>query len=207
MIYSLDTHSIDGDLTNLTDEQLMGAICQKDENALGVLYYRHGEHLKAIVLRILHDEGLAEDLVQEIFLEVWRLAERYSADKGRALGWIITLSRRRAIDRLRKLQAYGRAEQRLEAEVQQMPEMTRHDVDNDLAQADIREILQEIIAKLPPAQQQAIDLAYFRGMSQREIAAQTHIPLGTIKTRLELGVRKIGNALREVMGESGERYA
>ncbi|HEX8296586.1 MAG TPA: sigma-70 family RNA polymerase sigma factor [Chthoniobacteraceae bacterium] len=202
MLYSIENHSLDSNVQEATDETLMVAVSQGDQAALEVLYKRHGAHLKAIVLRVIHDEGLADDLVQEIFLEVWRLASRYSPEKGLALGWLITLARRRAIDRLRKLQAYGRAEDRLEAEVRQAPEMTRHDVDQDLAANDMREVLRKIILTLPPAQQQAVDLAFYKGMSQREIAAHTSIPLGTIKTRLELGVRKIGSALREVLGEA-----
>lgn len=202
MLYSIENHTLEIDHQNATDENLMVAVSQGDEIALATLHQRHASHLKAIILRVIHDDGLADDLVQEVFLEIWRLADRYSPEKGLALGWIITLTRRRAIDKLRKLQAYGRAEERLQKEVQQAPEMTRHDVEGDLAAHDLREVILKIISTLPPAQQQAVDLAFYRGMSQREIAAYTHIPLGTIKTRLELGVRKIGNALREVMGEN-----
>lgn len=202
MLYSIENHSLDTTLAEATDELLLVAVSQGDEHALELLHQRHSAHLKAIVLRVIHDDGLADDLVQEIFLEVWRLADRYSPEKGLALGWLITLARRRAIDRLRKLQAYGRAEERLQREVQQEPEMTRHDIDRDLAANDLREVMRQIITTLPPAQQQAVDLAFFKGMSQREIAAHTSIPLGTIKTRLELGVRKIGNALREVLGDT-----
>lgn len=202
MLYSLENHSLEIDHQNATDENLMVAVSQGDERALAVLHQRHASHLKAIILRVIHDDGLADDLLQEIFVEIWRLASRYSPEKGLALGWIITLTRRRAIDKLRKLQAYGRVEERLQQEVSQAPEMTRHEVDGDLAANDLREIMRKIIATLPPAQQQAVDLAFYRGMSQREIAAHTHIPLGTIKTRLELGMKKIGNALREVMGEN-----
>ena len=203
MLYSIENHSLETNAAPAaTDEDLMVAVSGGDQHALEVLYRRHYAHLKAIVLRVIHDDGLADDLLQEIFMEVWRLADRYSPQKGLALGWLITLSRRRAIDRLRKLQAYGRVEEKLQKEVQQEPEMTRHDVEQDLAANDLREVLRKIIATLPPAQQQAVDLAFYQGMSQREIAAHTSIPLGTIKTRLELGVRKIGGALREVLGES-----
>lgn len=202
MLYSIDNHSLETSLAESSDETLLVAVSHGDDAALGILHRRHCAHLKAIVLRVIHDDGLADDLVQEIFLEVWRLADRYSPAKGLALGWLITLARRRAIDRLRKLQAYGRAEERLQKEVQQEPEMTRHDVDRDLAANDLRKVIRDILVTLPPAQQQAVDLAFYKGMSQREIAAHTKIPLGTIKTRLELGVRKIGNALREVLGES-----
>ncbi|MEA3208939.1 MAG: hypothetical protein QOE70_1996 [Chthoniobacter sp.] len=202
MLYSIENHALVSQSAEESDENLMVAVGQGDEQALGVLYGRHAAHLKAITLRVIHDEGLADDLLQEIFLEVWRLANRYSPEKGLALGWLITLARRRAIDRLRKLQAYGRAKEKLQLEVQCEPEMTRQNVEDDLAANDLREVLSKIIQTLPVAQQQAVDLAFFKGMSQREIAAHTHIPLGTIKTRLELGVRKIGAALREVMGES-----
>src|SRR5947209_3116041 len=96
------------------DEELMEQIARHDSNALANLYDRYSAVLKALIIRVVHDEAEADDLLQEIFMQVWRQSDNYSAQKGKPLGWLVTLSRRRAIDRLRKRQAYGRAKDRLE---------------------------------------------------------------------------------------------
>jgi RNA polymerase sigma-70 factor (ECF subfamily) len=185
-----------------TDEQLMEAVQQSDPQGLEELYRRHSATLRAVIVRVLHNEYSAEDLLQEVFLEVWRLAARYSSAKGKALGWMITLARRRAIDRLRREQAYFRVEERFQKETEQQPEAWTHTrVEEDIEASDIRHILGTILETLPPAQKTAVELAFYKGMSQREIASHTNIPLGTIKTRLELGVRKIAAKLKDVLGE------
>src|ERR1700678_2351506 len=96
------------------DAALMHAIAARDPDALGALYDRYSGILKALVIRVVHDEAEADDLLQEIFMQIWRQAKNYSQKKGQALGWIVTLTRRRAIDRLRKRQAYHRVTERLE---------------------------------------------------------------------------------------------
>ncbi|MEA3187725.1 MAG: polymerase sigma-70 factor, subfamily, partial [Chthoniobacter sp.] len=121
----------------------------------------------------------------------------YSPKKGQALGWIVTLTRRRAIDRLRKRQAYHRATERLEVHTEQQPEAWLHNrIEDDISHDDLREFLRGRIEGLPPFQKEAIELAFFKGMSQREIALYTNTPLGTVKTRLELGLRKLYDSVR-----------
>src|SRR5437867_379188 len=93
----------------LSDETLMRKIVRHKPDALAELYDRYSGILKAVIMRVIHDEAEAEDLLQEIFLQIWQQAGHYSAEKGKPLGWIVTLTRRRAIDRLRKRQAYTRA--------------------------------------------------------------------------------------------------
>ena len=161
-----------------------------------------------MIVRVLHNEHSADDLLQEVYLEVWRLANRYSQEKGKALGWMITLTRRRAIDRLRREQAYFRVEERFQKETEQQPEAWTHTrVEEDIEASDMRRILEKILNTLPAAQKAAVELAFYKGMSQREIATYTKIPLGTIKTRLELGVRKIATRLKEVLGEAAQHRA
>lgn len=185
-----------------TDEELMHGVQKRRPAALEGLYDRYGGVLKALIMRIIHNEAEADDLLQEIFMELWNHAQNYSAQKGKPLGWIVTLTRRRSIDRLRKRQSYARAEERLQHETESQPEAWVHNtVDADIESHDMRAILARIISNLPPAQQQAIDLAFYKGMSQREIAAHTNIPLGTIKTRLELGLKKIADALKGLKNE------
>ena len=185
-----------------TDLELMLAIQREDPDALSQLYDRYNGILKALILRVIHNESEADDLLQEIFMEIWNQARNFSAQKGKPLGWMVTLARRRAIDGLRKKQAYTRAEERLQSETEQQPDAWVHNAtEQEITFGDTRVLIRKVINSLPPPQQQAIELAFFRGMSQREIAANTNTPLGTVKTRLELGLKKIYDGLKELEHE------
>jgi RNA polymerase sigma-70 factor (ECF subfamily) len=185
-----------------SDLDLMRAIQAEDPDALAQLYDRYNGILKALILRVVHNEAEADDLLQEIFMEIWNQAKNFSAQKGKPLGWMVTLARRRAIDGLRKKQAYARAEERLQNETEQQPDAWVHNATEEaIVLGDTRILIRKVINSLPPAQQLAIDLAFFQGMSQREIAAKTNTPLGTVKTRLELGLKKIYDGLKELKDE------
>ena len=185
-----------------SDLELMQAIQREDPDALSQLYDRYNGILKALILRVIHNEAEAEDLLQEIFMEIWNQAKNFSAQKGKPLGWMVTLARRRAIDGLRKKQAYARAGERLQNETEQQPDAWVNNATQDeINFSDTRVLVREVINTLPAPQQQAIELAFFRGMSQREIAANTNTPLGTVKTRLELGLKKIYEGLKELRDE------
>jgi RNA polymerase sigma-70 factor (ECF subfamily) len=135
-------------------------------------------------------------------MEIWKQAKNFSPEKGKPLGWMVTLARRRAIDGLRKRQAYQRAEERLQAETEQQPDAwVQNTTEEEISFGDTRKLVREMLNRVPPAQRQAIELAFFRGMSQREIAAKTNTPLGTVKTRLELGLKKIYDGLKELKDE------
>ena len=135
-------------------------------------------------------------------MEIWNQAKNFSAQKGKPLGWMITLARRRAIDGLRKKQAYARAEERLQNETEQQPDAwVLNTTEAEITLGDRRVLIRQVIDSLPPAQQEVVELAFFRGMSQREIAAKTNTPLGTVKTRLELGLKKIYDGLKELKDE------
>jgi RNA polymerase sigma-70 factor (ECF subfamily) len=185
-----------------SDTDLMLGIQAEDPEALSLLYDRYNGILKALILRVIHNEAEADDLLQEIFMEIWKQAKNFSAQKGKPLGWMVTLARRRAIDGLRKKQAYARAEERLQAETSQQPDAwVYNSTEEEINFADTRVLVRSVISSLPPPQQQAIELAFFQGMSQREIAADTNTPLGTVKTRLELGLKKIYDGLKELKHE------
>ena len=185
-----------------SDLDLMLRIKAQDPDALSQLYDRYNGILKALILRVIHNEAEADDLLQEIFMEIWNQAKNFSAQKGKPLGWMVTLARRRAIDGLRKKQAYQRAEERLQNETEQQPDAWVHNAtEEEILLSDTRSLIRKVIRGLPPAQQRAIDLAFFKGMSQREIAAKTNTPLGTVKTRLELGLKKIYDGLKELRDE------
>ena len=185
-----------------TDIDLMLGIQAGDADALSQLYDRYNGIVKALILRIIHNDTEADDLLQEVFMEIWNQAKNFSAEKGKPLGWMVTLTRRRSIDALRKKQAYARAEERLQAEPEQQPLAWVQNVTEDEIHAgDTRVLMAKVINSLPVAQQQVIELAFFQGMSQREIASHTNIPLGTVKTRLELGLKKIYDGLKELKDE------
>jgi RNA polymerase sigma-70 factor (ECF subfamily) len=175
----------------------MKAITNRRQTALRELYDRYGKTVKAVVVRVVHEEAEADDVLQEIFLQIWKEAGNYSPKAGRPLGWVVTLARRRAIDRLRRRQAYCRAKDRFESEIERQPNSwVRNRIDDDLAQADLRRFLERQMNALPVFQREVIELSFFEGRSHREIAALTGTPLGTVKTRLELGLRKLVNCVR-----------
>ena len=205
MLYSFENqHRENRTVGEPTDEELMARIQARDDLAIAILYRRHTGLLRTVIGRILNNDGDVDDQLQEVFLEVWRQAAHYDVKKGKALGWIVTLARRRSIDKLRKKQAYFRAQERLRAEPEPAP---HHGADEEAAASDTAEIFRRVIATLPVAQREALNFAYYRGLSQREIAAQTGIPLGTIKTRLELALRKVRAAITAIGGAGEWAYA
>jgi RNA polymerase sigma-70 factor (ECF subfamily) len=181
-------------LSGATDERLMQRITERHECALEELFTRHGEKLKAVAGRLVHEEGETDDVLQECLLQIWRESARYLPKAGRPLGWITTLTKRRAIDSLRRKSAYRRAKERFESERRELPSGF-HGPD-EISRVDLRHYLREQVRSLPPTQCEAIWLAFFNGMSHREIARATRTPLGTVKTRLELGLRKLTQKIK-----------
>src|SRR5467141_747014 len=138
-----------------TDVDLMLRIQAGDPDALSQLYDRYHGIIKALILRIVHNETEADDLLQEVFMEIWNQAKNFSAQKGKPLGWIVTLTRRRSIDALRKKQAYARAEERLKAEPEQQPlAWVQNATAEDIRFGDTRALMAKVIRTLPEAQQQ-----------------------------------------------------
>ena len=181
----------------LCDEMLMQEITQRRQQALKELYSRYSRSLRALIGSVVHEESEADDVLQESFLQIWREAHHYSPKAGKPLGWVITIARRRAIDRVRRRDSYRRAKQRFEDEIKPRTQSTRMSAaDQEVLQSDLREFLGRQMQTLPKVQREAVELAYFGGMSQREIAATTNTPLGTVKTRLQLGLRKLTQCVR-----------
>ena len=179
------------------DEMLMQEITQRRQHALKELYSRYARSLRALIGSVVHEESEADDVLQESFLQIWREAHHYSPKAGKPLGWVITIARRRAIDRVRRRDSYRRAKQRFEEEIKPQAQTPRTGgTEAEVAQSDLRRFLGRQMRTLPPVQREAVELAYFCGMSQREIAATTKTPLGTVKTRLQLGLRKLTQCIR-----------
>jgi RNA polymerase sigma-70 factor (ECF subfamily) len=180
----------------VTDEVLMKDISRRRHGALAELYGRHSKRLRATVDGVVHEQSEADDVLQETFLQVWEEAGRYSPKAGKPLGWMVTIARRRAIDRLRRRQAYSRARERYEERVTQDSQTPRQDAAEGFVLNDLRHFLKKSLRALPRFQREAVELAFFKGLSHREIAMVTHAPLGTVKTRLELGLQKLTHSLR-----------
>ncbi len=174
-----------------SDEDLMSAIQERDERALETLLNRYRGLLKSVILRIVHSHASADDVFQDCLVELWNQAGHYSAAKGKPLGWMVTLAKRRAIDCVRRQISYCGAKDRLEVETRNYT-FTR---DSDCEDADMASVIQQHIERLPESQQEVIRLAFLDGMSQREVARATNTPLGTVKTRIELGLSKLRSAL------------
>ena len=180
-----------------TDESLMQSIAERKQSAVASLYQRHSKTLRKVIYQVLQDEAEAEDVLQESILQIWREATSYSAALGRPLGWLVTIARRRAIDRVRRRAAYARAKDRFETYVETEPRSwLRSCTEEDHSAVDIRHFLEKEMKRLPDYQREALRLSFFKGLSHREIAAQTRTPLGTVKTRLELGLRKLASSVR-----------
>jgi RNA polymerase sigma-70 factor (ECF subfamily) len=183
------------------DSVLMRRIRRHRPEALRQLYDRYERLLKSLIVNVIHDEAEADDLLQESFMQIWEQARNYSSAKGKVLGWIITVARRRAIDRLRKREAYARAKERFAEGKRAVPRRRIDHGQDEFALADLRQFLRHRLRELPSFQQRAVELAFFNSMSHREIAAATGAPLGTVKTRLDLGLRKLAQSIGGLRGK------
>ncbi len=177
-----------------TDVELMEAVVRRDSDAMAAIYERYESTLRAVILSVLREEGEADDVLHDVFIQLWNHADRFVAEKG-LHGFLVTLARRRALDRLRRRLAYRRATDRLET---QMKAEFHDKIRGRLAKPtnfDLSELLWRMIRLLPEPQQEVVQLTFFEGMSQREIAAEKSIALGTVKTRLQLAQKKLLNQL------------
>ena len=182
--------------THLSDEALVALVARGDESALGELYDRVGRVAYGIAYRVLRDDRLAEDAVQEGFLAAWRAAATFRADRAKASTWIVTLVHRRAVDIVRR-EERRRAEP-LETETRADPTDPSGSAEDAAWLGFERDRVQAALRALPDTQREAIELAYYGGYSQSELAERLGLPLGTIKSRMFAGLAR----LRELLDES-----
>jgi len=177
---------------------LLKAIAGRDEAALAQLYDRYRAILFGLLMRILNNREEAEDVLQEVFLQVWRKAADFDESRGRPFTWLVTLARSRGIDRLRSLAARERVAVAGAREVSE----DFSDAATDAFKSEQRGLVSDALAKLPDEQKGPIMLAYFDGLTQSEIATRTGAPLGTVKTRMRTGMIR----LRELLAGQGESF-
>jgi RNA polymerase sigma factor (sigma-70 family) len=183
----------------LRDGQLVELVAQKDGGALEALYDRYGRAAYSLARRILTEETLAQDVVQEVFLSLWRDARRFDAGRGTVATYLLSMTHHRAVDAVRReenLRRWRTSEEGLEVE----PD-PRARVEDEVEASERRAQVRAALGKLPAAQRQAVALAYFGGYTQREVAALVGVPLGTVKTRMAAGMRKMKEALQDAGSE------
>jgi RNA polymerase sigma-70 factor (ECF subfamily) len=180
------------ELAHLSDEALLALIARADEHALAELYRRLGGLAYGLAYRILRDDALAQDAVQEAFLGVWRGADRFIAERAKPSTWVLTLVHRRAVDLVR------REERRRAEPLEPDAESASGAAPDEAAQFAQREAVRAALRQLPPEQREAIELAYYGGYTQSELAERLGQPIGTIKSRMFAGLAR----LRDVLDES-----
>jgi RNA polymerase sigma factor (sigma-70 family) len=181
---------------HLSDEALVALVARGDEDALAELYDRVSRIAYGLALRVLRDERHAEDAVQEAFLQVWRSAATFRAERAKASTWILTLVHRRAVDLVRREERRQAEPLTDEGETAQAPEQTEEAAWLRFE----RERVQTALRQLPDVQREALELAYYGGFSQSELADRLGVPLGTIKSRMFSGLAR----LRELLDDSAQ---
>ena len=178
-----------------SDDQLMEDVVNRKADALESIYQRYGSLLRTVILGVIRDESDVEDVLHDVLLQVWEQSGRYNPNEKGLRGLLVTLARRRSLDRLRRRVAYRRATESLKSDTGNPLTFEIAPNTNQVEVNDLSKLLSRAIQVLPEAQKEVIDLAFFKGMSQREIASNRQISLGTVKTRLHLAQRKLHNYL------------
>lgn len=187
------------DYATLRDEQLMDRLAGRDLIAFEALYDRYGDLVYSVSLRIVGDSYIAEDVTQDVFLRVWRRPDQFDLSRGKFVTWLLSVARNRSIDQ-RRSQSRRLRHEALPATEEDEDVLPSDDARDDPALATVlaeeRAAVRAALTTLPPEQRLAIQLAYFGGMTQQEIANMLGQPLGTVKTRMRLGMQKMRNALQ-----------
>jgi RNA polymerase sigma-70 factor, ECF subfamily len=173
-----------------SDEELVRSVATGDDQALINLYQRHGRSVYSLACYIIQDRALAEEITQDVFVVLWQKANQFDGARGRLDSWLLQITRNLAIDRLRYRRRRVQDTVSLES-AEADPAMSQGPI-NDDGKRELNVLLQ----KLPEAQRQAIELAYFQGFTHDEIAARFGLPVGTVKSRILLGLRKLQTMMK-----------
>jgi RNA polymerase sigma-70 factor (ECF subfamily) len=175
------------------DQQALERMARGEHDALAELYDRYGRTVYSLALRIVRDQGDAEDIVQEVFSQAWRQAGRYDSGRGPVVGWLLTMARSRAIDRVRGRRVRPAAILD-ETAALDMPDGARL-ADEQLEWAGRASQIRSVFEELPLLQRMAIELAFYEGLTHSEVAERLELPLGTVKTRIRQGLLKMKDRL------------
>jgi RNA polymerase sigma-70 factor, ECF subfamily len=187
--------------SNAEDAALVRRMVDADETALGALYDRWVRSLYSLVLHLLRDPDEAEDVVEETFWQAWRKADSYEPSKGAVSTWLLTIGRRKALDRLRARKRNREDPLEDERGFSDLPS-TSPDPVSEAEGSELREHIRTALRELPQEQREVLELGYFSGLSQAEIAEKTGQPLGTVKTRMRLAMQKLREPLSIHRGTS-----
>lgn len=185
----------------LEDGHLCALVADGDGSALEAIYARYGRVAYALARRILNDDVLAQDVVQEVFLTVWRDATRFDASRGGFSTWLLTMTHHRSVDSVRREENLRK--RRAPADALEFRESDAPRVDDEVWLAFRRDQVRAALTELPDPQREALSLAYFGGYTQREIAKITDTPLGTVKTRMLAGMKRMREALQVPLDPEG----
>lgn len=185
------------DYLELDDAALIALVARRDDGALAALYDRYSRLVFSVAIRVVGQRQLAEEITLDAFQKVWQAASSFRQERGRFVTWLISVARHRAIDELRRLgvRPEGSAvelDHRLDAGARRADS-----VEDLVALQQLRETVRQALAELPDAQRQALELAYFGGLTQQEISERLETPLGTVKTRMRMGMQKLRRALSD----------
>lgn len=172
----------------------MDRVAAGDREAFAEVFDRHSPVVLGMLTRLLRRRDLAEEILQEAFLQAWEQADRYRPERASPKGWLLLLARSRALDRIRSATARGRREKAVYAE-SALPTVARPEGTRRLEAEERSDHLSRALEVLPADQRQCIELAFFDGLTHREVAARTGEPLGTVKSRILLGMNKLRQAL------------
>lgn len=188
-----------------SDVDLVRAVADGQHDALDELYARYGRIVYSLARRIIVDSGLAEDVAQEVFFALWRDPDKYDPSRGPFATWLLSLTHHRAVDLVRREEAVRRRRTRAAEEGVSLSLTNAPSAVADQALGGVRrERVRKALQTLPAPQREALTLAYFGGYTQREVAAITGAPLGTVKTRMLAGMRRLRGELATEDGTSGE---
>ncbi|MEM7793034.1 MAG: sigma-70 family RNA polymerase sigma factor [Cyanobacteria bacterium P01_C01_bin.118] len=179
-------------LKSKDETELINRMVQGEQAALGQLYDRYARVMYSLAFKMLGSVEEAEEVVLDVFAKAWRTAARYDASRSRVDSWLFLMTRSRSLDRLRQRQRQTKV---VEAATNTAQISSSNLPDDELLIAERRTVVTEALAELPAEQRVVIELAYYKGLSQSEIAKQTGLPLGTVKTRIRLGLRKLKQTL------------
>lgn len=174
---------------------LIARMARGDELALTAFYDRTNRLIFGLLLRILNDAGQAEEVLLDVYMQVWRQAAKYDARRGKTLAWLVTIARSRAIDRLRSTRQEEMRRESLDSSDHTLALSTRFE--DPTVAPEMQRVVRSALDSLPPEQREVIEMAYYLGLSHSEIAARLNQPLGTVKTRTRLGMMKLREQLKD----------